>query len=62
MPVPFCWTSPVPEITPVMKGPGPAIDLLIANMPLSTMLPTIDPVVPPSPSCSVPAVMVVPPV
>jgi hypothetical protein len=35
---------------------------LIAKVPLLTTLPAIEPVVPPFPSCSVPALMVVPPV
>ena len=40
---------------------GEVSERLIASVPLSRTLPMIEPLVPPLPSCSVPALMVVPP-
>jgi hypothetical protein len=56
---PFCWNAPVPEITPPNMN---VLERLTANVPSFVTLPTIDPLVPPSPSCRVPPVIVVPPV
>jgi hypothetical protein len=58
-PVPFCCNAPVPEITLPNTNMS---DRLIANVPLLSTSPTIEPTVPPSPSCRVPAAIVVPPV
>ena len=58
MPVPAWVREPVPETTP------PKVTLserLKASAPLSRTLPVIEPVVPPLPTCRVPAEMVVPP-
>ena len=52
------WT-PAPEIAPAKAE---ASDLLKARVALSTTLPTIDPLVPPLPICSVPAEIVVAPI
>ena len=58
MPGPFCWNAPMPEMTlPKVK----TSERLIAKMPLLITLPRIDPLVPPLPSCKVPALMVVGP-
>jgi hypothetical protein len=59
VPVPFCWNAPVPETSPPKVKTS---DRLTAKMPLLATLPTIEPLVPPSPSCKVPAEIVVPPV
>ena len=57
-PVPFCWNAPVPEITlPKVK----VSERLTAKVPLLTTVPRIDPLVPPFPSCKVPALIVVGP-
>ena len=59
MPVPAWVSEPVPVMTPakVMLS-----ERLKASTPLSVTLPAIEPVVPPLPTCSVPALIVVPPV
>ena len=59
MPLPISHTPPVPEITP---GNVTVSHRSKASVPLSVTLPTMTPVVPPLPSCRVPALMVVPPV
>jgi len=59
VPVPFCWNPPVPDMTPPKLKVS---DRLMAKMPLLITLPAIDPVVPPLPSCNVPALIVVVPV
>jgi hypothetical protein len=59
VPAPFCWNSPLPEITPPNVNVS---ERLMAKVPLFVTLPTIDPFAPPSPSCKVPPVIVVPPV
>jgi len=59
VPVPFCWNAPVPEMSPRKVKTS---ERLTAKMPLLATLPTIEPLVPPSPSCKVPAEIVVPPV
>jgi hypothetical protein len=59
VPVPAFTNVPVPEIVlPNVK----ASERLTAKVPLFTTSPTIDPLVPPLPSCSVPLAIVVPPV
>jgi hypothetical protein len=57
--VPVCVSAPVPEMTPLSASVPVR---LIASVPLFTTSPTIEPVAPPLPSCSVPPLMVVPPV
>jgi hypothetical protein len=57
-PVPFCWNPPVPDITPPKVNRS---ERLTAKVALLTTLPRIDPLVPPLPSCKVPALMVVGP-
>jgi hypothetical protein len=59
VPAPFCWNAPLPEITPPNVNVS---ERLMAKVPLFVTLPTIDPFAPPSPSCKVPPVIVVPPV
>ena len=59
VPVPICATPPVPEIVPAKVTVS---ERLKARSPLSRTSPTMLPTAPPSPSCSVPAVIVVPPV
>jgi hypothetical protein len=59
VPVPSCVTAPVPLITPASVI---ASLRLIANVALFVTFPAMLPVVPPAPTCSVPAVIVVPPV
>ena len=59
VPLPFCWKAPVPDMAPSKVNTS---ERLIANVPLSTTSPAIDPLAPPLPSCRVPALIVVPPV
>ena len=59
VPGPACTKPPVPE----MALPNVNVsERLMAKVPLVTTSPAIDPLAPPLPSCSVPALMVVPPV
>ena len=58
-PVPFCSNAPMPEITPPKVKTS---EQLMAKTLSLTTSPTIDPLVPPSPICKVPAEIVVPPV
>jgi hypothetical protein len=58
VPLPICTNAPVPEMT------LPKVNVsarLIAKMALSTTLPASEPEVPPLPSTSAPALMVVVP-
>jgi hypothetical protein len=58
VPAPDCTKLPVPLTTP------PKVTASLrskANVPLSVTFPVMLPVAPPLPSCSVPALMVVPP-
>ena len=58
VPLPVWLTTPLPEIVP----PKVTVSLrLKASVPLLTTSPTIEPESPPFPSCSVPAVIIVPP-
>src|SRR5207248_2692769 len=59
VPVPAWATAPVWKMSPAKVTTS---DRLKASVPLSTTLPVIDPVVPPAPSCKVPAEITVPPV
>ncbi len=59
LPLPFCVTLPVPEITPPKVSASERLNVSAA---LSTMLPATEPDVPPAPICKVPAVTVVSPV
>ncbi|GJD43422.1 hypothetical protein AFCDBAGC_1274 [Methylobacterium cerastii] len=59
VPAPDLVTLPVPETVPAKVIASERVN---ASVPLSTTLPTIEPVVPPAPICSVPAEIVVPPV
>ncbi len=59
VPVPSCVTLPVPLIGAAKPA---AFDRSMTSAALSTMGPFTMPVVPPLPSCSVPALMVVVPV
>jgi hypothetical protein len=54
-----CWTDPVPEMA-LLKVAW--LERLKTSALLLTMLPVIEPVVVPLPSCSVPPLIVVPPV
>ena len=56
VPLPFLVTEPVP-LTVLEKTKSS--ERLMARVPLLRMFPAIEPVVPPSPSCRVPAEMVV---
>ena len=58
VPVPFCCNAPVPEMTPRRVKTS---ERLTASVPLLSTSPTMPPLVPPLPSCKVPALMVVPP-
>ena len=59
VPVPIWLSAPEPEMTP----PNVIVSLrLNASTPSFATSPTIEPEVPPSPSCKVPATIVVPPV
>jgi hypothetical protein len=58
VPPPIWLTAPVPEIVP---GNVTVSLRLKARAPLLATLPTMPPEAPPSPSCSVPALIVVPP-
>ena len=60
VPAPICVTVPLPEITPGLLIVEPDAGSK-ASVPLSLTLPLIEPSVVPSPSCSVPALSVVPP-
>ncbi|GJD43420.1 hypothetical protein AFCDBAGC_1272 [Methylobacterium cerastii] len=53
------FSLPVPEMFPAKVVAVPELN---ASTPLFTTSPTIEPVVPPAPICSVPAEIVVPPV
>jgi hypothetical protein len=57
-PPPNWFTEPVPETTPPNVT---ASERLKARVPLSVTSPAMEPVVPPVPSCKVPAVIIVPP-
>src|SRR5579871_4582359 len=59
VPVPSCLNAPLPEITPesVLLPESSS-----ANVALSLILPVIEPLLVPSPSCKVPALIVVPPI
>jgi hypothetical protein len=58
VPAPACVTLPLPEMAP----PNVALsERLKTSAPLLATSPMIEPPAPPLPSCSVPAVMVVPP-
>ena len=59
VPVPIWLITPPPEIWPAKVWTS---ERLKVSAPLSTTLPRIAPEVPPLPSCSVPAEIVVPPV
>jgi hypothetical protein len=59
VPLPTWITAPDPEMMPPKAT---ASDRLKASVPLSLTSPTIEPELPPLPSCRVPAEMVVPPV
>jgi hypothetical protein len=59
VPVPAWSSSPLPEMVPASVNVS---DRLTANCALLMTLPTMLPVVPPSPSRSMPALIVVPPV
>ncbi len=59
VPVPVCWTAPLPEIVPAKVV---ASERLKTSVPALATSPTREPVVPPLPSWRVPPLMVVPPV
>ena len=59
VPVPPWTTVPLPEIKPAKVELSERLNVSVA---LSVTLPVIAPVTPPLPSCSVPALIVVPPV
>jgi hypothetical protein len=58
VPGPACTNAPVPEMA---LAKVKVSERLIAKVPLSTTSPTIDPLVPPLPSCKVALSIVVPP-
>ena len=58
MPVPIWLTTPAPAMAPLKVTVS---DRLNASVPLFVTPPEMSPEVPPLPSCSVPPVMVVPP-
>ena len=58
VPPPDCFTSPVPLITPEYDT---ALLRLKTRVPLLLTSPAIAPLVPPAPTCKVPALMVVAP-
>ncbi len=57
-PEPICSIAPAPEITPPKVS---ASERSKANTPALATSPTIEPVVPPAPSCKVPPLIRVPP-
>jgi hypothetical protein len=59
VPGPFCWNAPAPEIRLAKVNVS---ERLTAKMPLLTTSPASEPLVPPLPSCKVPALIVVGPV
>jgi hypothetical protein len=59
VPLPIWLTDPAPEMTPSKVS---ASERLKASAALLVTLPMMEPLVPPLPSCSVPALIVVPPV
>ncbi|MOA40380.1 hypothetical protein D3C78_1622480 [compost metagenome] len=59
VPLPFCCTAPLPDTTPAKVKTSLRLNTRLL---LLVILPATEPVAPPLPICSVPALMLVPPV
>ncbi|GJD43419.1 hypothetical protein AFCDBAGC_1271 [Methylobacterium cerastii] len=62
VPLPLCRSKPAPETPPAKVIASPRLNASVLVLALRATSPTIEPVVPPVPICSVPVEIVVPPV